>query len=47
VIAALGMLGVLSLLTPVLYPLLPVGRLGGRLWLVRTSVLLPINRPRR
>ena len=47
VIAALGMLGVLSLLTPVLYPLLPVGRFGGLIWLVGTSVLLPIDRPRR
>ncbi len=38
---------VLSLLTPVLYPLLPVGRFGGLIWLVGTSVLLPIDRPRR
>jgi hypothetical protein len=47
VIAALGMLSVFSLLTPVLYPLLPVGRFGGLIWLVAASVLLPRTRPRR
>jgi hypothetical protein len=46
VIAALGMLSVFSLLTPVLYPLLPVGRFGGLIWLVAASVLLPRTRPR-
>ena len=46
VIAALGMLAVLSLLTPALYPLLPVGRFGGLVWLVAVSVLLPRTRPR-
>jgi len=45
VIAALGMLGVLSLLTPALYPLLPVGRFGGLIWLVAASILLPLDRP--
>jgi hypothetical protein len=47
VIAAVGMLGFLSLLTPALYPLLPVGRFGGLIWLVAASVLLPHSRPRR
>jgi hypothetical protein len=46
VIAALGMLSVFSLLTPVLYPLLPVGRFGGLIWLVAASVLLPRTHPR-
>jgi hypothetical protein len=46
VIAALGMLGVFSLLTPALYPLLPVGRFGGLVWLIAASVLLPRTRPR-
>ena len=47
VIAALGMLSVLSLLTPALYPLLPVGRFGGLIWLIAASILLPHDRPRR
>jgi hypothetical protein len=47
VIAALGMLSVFSLLTPVLYPLLPIGRFGGLIWLVAASALLPSTRPRR
>jgi hypothetical protein len=47
VIAALGMLSVLSLLTPALYPLLPVGRFGGMIWLLAASILLPQSRPRR
>ena len=46
VIAGLAMLGVLSLLTPALYPLLPVGRFGGLIWLVAASALLPHTRPR-
>ena len=46
VIAALGMLSVFSLLTPVLYPLLPVGRFGGLIWLIGVSALLPHTRPR-
>ena len=45
VIAGLGMVGVLSLLTPALYPLLPVVRFGGLIWLVAASVLLPRRRP--
>jgi hypothetical protein len=47
VVAAVGMLSVFSLLTPVLYPLLPVGRFGGLIWLVAASVLLPQSRPHR
>lgn len=46
VLAAVGMLGFLSLLTPALYPLLPVARFGGLIWLVAASVLLPYGRPR-
>jgi hypothetical protein len=46
-IAALSMLALLALLTPVLYPLLPVGRFGGLIWLVAVSVLLPHTPPRR
>jgi hypothetical protein len=46
-IAGLSMLGVASLLTPALYPLLPVGRFGGLIWLVAASILLPTSRPRR
>jgi hypothetical protein len=46
VIAGLAMLSVLSLLTPVLYPLLPVGRFGGLIWLIGVSALLPHTRPR-
>ena len=44
VIAALGMLSVFSLLTPMLYVLLPVGRFGGLLWLVAAAALLPRTR---
>jgi hypothetical protein len=44
VIAGVGMLSVLSLLTPALYPLLPVGRFGGLIWLVAASALLPTGR---
>jgi hypothetical protein len=47
VIAGVGLVGFLSLLTPALYPLLPVGRFGGLIWLVAASVLLPHSRPRR
>ncbi|MGH3439566.1 MAG: DUF4386 domain-containing protein [Sciscionella sp.] len=47
VIAALGMLATLSLLAPALYPLLPIGRFGGLIWLIAASVLLPQTRPHR
>ena len=43
-IAALGMLSVFSLLTPMLYVLLPVGRFGGLIWLVAAAALLPRTR---
>jgi hypothetical protein len=46
VIAGVGMLAVLSLLTPALYVLLPVGRFGGVLWIVAAAFLLPRERPR-
>jgi hypothetical protein len=46
VVAGLGMLSVLSLLTPVLYPLLPVGRFGGLLWILAAAALLPRARRR-
>lgn len=47
IVAALGMLSVFSLLTPALYVLVPVGRFAGLLWLLATSALLPLTRPRR
>jgi hypothetical protein len=47
VIAGVGMVGFLSLLMPALYPLLPVARFGGLIWLVAASLLLPHSRPRR
>jgi hypothetical protein len=47
VLAGLGMLATLTLLTSALYPLLPIGRFGGLIWLLITSVLLPRARPRR
>jgi hypothetical protein len=47
VIAAAGMLSTLTMLTPVLYPALPVGRFGGLLWLVAAAALLPVRRTRR
>jgi hypothetical protein len=47
VLAGLGMLATLTLLTPALYPLLPIGRFGGLIWLLAASVLLPRARSRR
>ena len=47
VVAAAAVLASLSLLTPALYPLIPVGRFGGLLWLVAASVLLPRDRAAR
>lgn len=41
VIAALAALSVLGMLTDVLYPLIPVGRFGGLVWLVLASFLKP------
>lgn len=41
VIAAIGMVATLALLTPALYPLLPVVRFAGLIWIVIAGVLLP------
>lgn len=37
VIAVLAALSAFGMLTPVLYPLIPVGRFGGLIWLVLVS----------
>ncbi|MGH3767056.1 MAG: DUF4386 domain-containing protein [Pseudonocardiaceae bacterium] len=47
VVAALGMLVTLTLLTPAVDLLLPIGRFGGLIWLVVASVLLPSGRRSR
>ncbi|MFD2466952.1 DUF4386 domain-containing protein [Amycolatopsis silviterrae] len=47
VVAAAAVLASLSLLTPALYPLIPVGRFGGLVWLIAASVLLPRDRSAR
>ncbi|MFB9929415.1 DUF4386 domain-containing protein [Amycolatopsis halotolerans] len=47
VVAAAAVLASLSLLTPALYPLIPVGRFGGLGWLIAASVLLPRDRAAR
>ncbi|GAA1035060.1 hypothetical protein GCM10009565_93490 [Amycolatopsis albidoflavus] len=47
VVAAAAVLASLSLLTPALYPLIPVGRFGGLAWLIAASVLLPRDRAAR
>jgi hypothetical protein len=44
VIAAFGVVALVSLAVPVLGPALPVVRFGGLLWLVTASVLLPVRR---
>lgn len=46
-LAAIAMLALFSLLTPALYPLLPVVRFGGLLWLLAAATLLPRERARR
>lgn len=46
-LAVIAVAGVLSLLFPVLSPLLPIGRFGGALWMVTVSLLLPVRRARR
>ena len=46
VIAAVGMLSTLTLLSAALDPALPVTRFGGLLWMLAVSVLLPTRRPR-
>lgn len=45
-LAVLAMVTTLTLLTPALYPLLPIGRFGGLVWLILVSVLLPLDRAR-
>ena len=42
VIAACGAVALFGLLTPALYPLLPVTRFGGMLWMIAVSVALPL-----
>ncbi|RJQ84100.1 DUF4386 domain-containing protein [Amycolatopsis panacis] len=46
VIASAAVLATFSLLTPALYPLIPIGRFGGVIWLVLAGVLLPRDRHR-
>lgn len=41
VIAALALLSTFAMLTPALYPLLPIGRFGGVLFLIAVAALLP------
>jgi hypothetical protein len=47
IIAGLGALATLTLLTPALDVLLPITRFGGILWLIAASVILPLTRHRR
>lgn len=44
VIAAVGMIATFTLLTSALYPLLPIARFGGLLWIIGVSVYLPRTR---
>jgi len=46
VIAAVGMLSTLTLVTSALDPTLPIARFGGLIWIVATSALLPASRHR-
>ncbi len=46
-IAVLGALATLALLTPALDVLLPICRFAGLAWLIAVSVTLPLTRPRR
>jgi hypothetical protein len=46
VIAGIGVLCTLTLVFPALYPLLPVARFGGLLWMIAVSAILPASRPR-
>jgi hypothetical protein len=46
VVALAAEISTLSLVTMALAPTLPIGRFGGLLWLVLTSVWLPLSRPR-
>lgn len=43
-VTVLGMLATLTLLTPAVNLLLPIGRFGGLAWLLVASVLLPAGR---
>lgn len=47
VIAVVGVLSTLALLTSALYPLVPISRFGGIIWVLLVSLLLPISRQRR
>jgi hypothetical protein len=46
VVAAIGMLSTLTLLTPALNFTLPIGRFGGLIFIVAASALLPATRHR-
>ena len=46
VVAAIGMLSTLTLLTPALDFTLPIGRFGGLIFIVAVSALLPATRHR-
>ncbi|MEV6972777.1 DUF4386 domain-containing protein [Kitasatospora sp. NPDC093806] len=47
VLAGIGVLGTLALLSTSLGFFLPIARFGGLIWLIAASVLLPAQRPRR
>jgi len=47
VVAVLAMLTTFALISDVLYPLLPIGRFGGVLFLIATAALLPRSVQRR
>ncbi|MED7951223.1 MULTISPECIES: DUF4386 domain-containing protein [unclassified Streptomyces] len=47
VLAGIGVLGTLALLSTSLGFFLPIGRFGGLIWLIAASVILPKQRPRR
>lgn len=47
VIGVLALLSTFALITPVLYPLIPIGRFGGLLFLLAVAVLLPHTARRR
>ncbi len=46
IISALAMLSTLTLLTPALDVLLPIGRFGSLLWIIAAAALLPHDRTR-
>lgn len=47
VVAVIGVLSALAILTSAFDPTLPISRFGGALWLVAVGFLLPRTRPRR